>query len=149
MSEHAEIIEFVDSIFDTVDAKDWAAAEKLFDPTVTADFTSLSGGEPATITNVQLVDGWRQGLHPRKKSFHLVGHHRIHVDGDTATVAVKGYAYNVLDDGLGGGMWEVWGAYDIPLRRDGAGWKATGLAFHAWHRRGDESVRTHVLSSSA
>jgi hypothetical protein len=113
MSEHAEIIEFVDSIFDTVDAKDWDAAEKLFDPTVTADFTSLSGGEPATITNVQLVVGWRQGLHSRKKSFHLVGHHRIHVDGDTAIVAVKGYAYNVLDDGHGG-MWEVWGAYDIP-----------------------------------
>ena len=59
-------------------------AEKLFDPTVNADFTSLSGGEPAVITNVQLVDGWP---------------------------------------------------------------KATGMAFHAWHRRGDESVRTHVLSS--
>ena len=147
MTEHADIIEFVDSIFDTVDAKDWAAAERLFDPTVNVDFTSLSGGEPATITTVQLVDGWRQGLHPRKKSFHLVGHHRVRVDRDTATVAVKGYAYNVLDADLGGGMWEVWGAYDIPLRRDGAGWKATGITFNAWHRRGDDAVRTHLLSS--
>ena len=110
MTEHADIIEFVDSIFDTVDAKDWAAAERLFDPTVNVDFTSLS-------------------------------------DGDTATVAVKGYAYNVLDADLGGGMWEVWGAYDIPLRRDGAGWKATGITFNAWHRRGDDAVRTHLLSS--
>ena len=93
------------------------------------------------------MDGWRQGLHPRKKSFHLVGHHRVRVDRDTATVAVKGYAYNVLDADLGGGMWEVWGAYDIPLRRDGAGWKATGITFNAWHRRGDDAVRTHLLSS--
>jgi hypothetical protein len=147
MSERTEIIELVDSIFDTVDAKDWGAAERLFEPTVDVDFTSLTGGEPATITNVQLVDGWRQGLHSKKKSFHLVGHHRVRVHGDTATVALKGYAYNVLDEDLGSGMWEVWGSYDIPLRRTDAGWRAAGLAFHAWHSRGDASVRTHVLPS--
>jgi SnoaL-like domain len=146
MCERAEIIEFVDAIFDTVDAKDWDAAEKLFEPSVDVDFTSLAGGEPARITNVQLVDGWRQGLHPKKKSFHMIGHYRVRVDGRTATVAVKGYAYNVLDEDLGGGMWEVWGAYYIPLRHTEAGWKATRIAFHAWHSRGDESVRTHMLS---
>jgi len=147
MRDHTDIIEFIDSIFDTVDAKEWDAAEQLFAPTVDFDFTSLAGGEPATITNVQLVDGWRQGLHPGKKSFHMVGHYRIRVNGDTAAVAVKGYAYNVLEKDLGGGMWEVWGDYDIPLRRTDAGWEATGIAFHAWHSRGDESVRTHMLSS--
>ena len=146
MSEHPEIAEFVDSIFDAVDAKDWDLAETLFEPVVNADFTSLGGGDPAPISNVQLVDGWRQGLHLKKKSFHLVGHHRVRADGDTADVHVKGYAYNVLDEDLGGGMWEVWGAYDIALRRTDVGWKAAGIAFHAWHSRGDDSVRTHVLS---
>ena len=146
MSERSDIVEFVDSIFDAVDAKDWGTAETLFEPVVDADFTSLGGGEPATISNVQLVGAWRQGLHPRKKSFHMVSHHRVRVHGDTADVSVKGYAYNVLDDSLGGGMWEVWGAYDIPLRRTDAGWRATGIAFHAWHSRGDDSIRTHVLT---
>jgi hypothetical protein len=67
--------------------------------------------------------------------------------GDTATAAVKGYAYNVLDEDLGGGMWEVWGAYKIPLRRSVAGWRASGITFRVWHSRGDDSVRTHMLSS--
>lgn len=142
MSERTEIIELVDSIFDTVDAKDWDAAEQLFEPTVVADF-----GEPATMSNVELVGGWREGLHARKKSFHLVSHYRVRINGETATAAVKGYAYNVLDEDLGGGMWEVWGAYEIPLRRTGAGWRASGITFHAWHSRGDDSVRTHTLSS--
>jgi hypothetical protein len=145
MSERSEIVEFVDSIFDTVDAKNWGAAENLFDSTVTVDFTSLDGGSPATITNAQLVDGWRNGLHAKKKSFHMVGHHRVRTEGDTAAVTVKGYAYNLLDDDLGGGMWEVWGDYDIPLRRDGDGWKATRLTFRAWHSRGDAAIRTHTL----
>ena len=32
MTGHDEIIEFVDCIFDTVDSKDWDAAEALFGP---------------------------------------------------------------------------------------------------------------------
>jgi hypothetical protein len=142
MGERTEIIELVDSIFDTVDAKDWDATERLFEPTVVVDF-----GEPATMSNVELVDGWREGLHAKKKSFHLVSHYRVQVNGDTATAAVKGYAYNVLDEDLGGGMWEVWGAYEIPLRRTDVGWRASGITFRAWHSRGDDSVRTHTLSS--
>jgi hypothetical protein len=145
MSDRTVVIEFIDSIFDTVDAKDWDAAERLFTPAVDLDFTSLAGGEPATVSNVQLVDGWRQGLHRGKQSFHMVGHYRVRVDGDTAAVTVKGYAYNALAEELGGGMWEVWGDYDIPLRRAGADWQATGMTFRAWHTRGDESVRTHTL----
>jgi SnoaL-like domain len=146
MSDRYEITDLVNMIFDTVDAKDWDSCLTLFDDTVAVDFTSLDGGEPATISDAQLVDSWRHGLHPRKSSFHMVGHHRIDVDGDTATATVKGYAYNVLDDELGGGMWEVWGAYQIPLRRTQSGWKATGLTFSAWHARGDASVRTHQLT---
>jgi hypothetical protein len=146
MSDHTDIIDHVNSIFDTVDAKDWDSTLTLFEPLVEVDFTSLAGGEPAKITGGELVDGWRQGLHPKKKSFHLVSHYRVRVEDDTANVAVKGYAYNVLDEDLGGGMWEVWGAYDIPLRRTGTGWKASGIAFHAWHSRGDAAVQTHLLS---
>jgi hypothetical protein len=142
--DRTEIIELVDAIFDTVDAKDWDAALELFEPTIRVDFTSLAGGEPATVPSTGLVDGWRQGLHPGKKSFHLVGHYRITTDGDAGTVAVKGYAYNVLDAEFGGGMWEVWGAYEIPVRRTPGGWRAAGISFFAWHSRGDDSVRTHL-----
>lgn len=141
-----EIIEVIDAIFDTVDAKAYDATERLFIEKVSVDFTSLNGGQPAEITRTQLVDGWRQGLHAKKKSFHLVGHYTIRRDGDSATARVKGYAYNVLDEDLGGGMWEVWGSYDIPLRRTPEGWRATGITFRAWHSRGDASVRTHLLS---
>jgi hypothetical protein len=148
MSDRTEIIELVDAIFDTVDAKDWDAAQALFETKVTVDFTSLNGGEPVTIPGAELVDGWRQGLHAKKKSFHLVSHYRIteHADTETASVSVKGYAYNVLAPELGGGMWEVWGAYEIPVRHTPAGWLASGLSFYAWHTRGDDAVRTHLLT---
>ncbi len=144
--ERAAIIEVVNAIFDTVDAKDWDAAERLFQTEVRVDFTSLAGGEPAQITAAQLVGGWRSGLHPHKQSFHMVSHYRVEINGDTATAHVKGYAYNVLAPELGGAMWEVWGNYVIPFERTAEGWKAAGMTFNALHSRGDETVRTHVLS---
>jgi hypothetical protein len=67
MSDHTDIIKFTDCIFDTVDAKDWDVAERLFAPTVDFDFTSLTSGGPAAVSNVQLMDCWRQGPHPGKK----------------------------------------------------------------------------------
>ncbi|MEV5508234.1 nuclear transport factor 2 family protein [Streptomyces orinoci] len=144
-ADRIAVIEAVDAIFDTVDAKDWDAVERLFTPEVRVDFTSLAGGEPAQITNVQLVDGWRVGLHAKKQSFHLVSHYRVRIEGDRADVHVKGYAYNVLSADLGGGMWEVWGTYEIPFRRTADGWQASGLTFTALHSRGDEAVRSHTL----
>jgi hypothetical protein len=145
LTDRVSIIEAVDTIFDTVDAKDWDRVETLFTGDVDVDFTSLAGGDPARITNVQLVDGWRVGLHAQKQSFHTVGHHRVELTGDSAHVHVKGYAYNVLTAELGGGMWEVWGTYEIPFVRTADGWKASGLSFNALHTRGEEAVRTHTL----
>ena len=71
----------------------------------------------------------RSELHAKKKTFHMVGHHRVRAGGDTAAVTVKGYAYNVLDDDLGGGMWEVWGDYDVPLPRPASFFRIDRLPF--------------------
>ncbi|KAA9373376.1 nuclear transport factor 2 family protein [Microbispora cellulosiformans] len=143
--DRAEIVDVVTAVFDTVDAKNWPVCRELFDDEVDADFTSLNGGEPARIGADALVDGWRTGLHARKQSFHTVSNFAVTVDGAEAHVTAKGYAYNVLDEGLGGGLWEVWGVYRLGLVRQAEGWKVTALTFDAWHTRGDEAVRAHTM----
>lgn len=145
--DRAEIVDVVTAVFDTVDAKNWRVCRELFEAEVDLDFTSLNGGEPGPATADSLVDGWRTGLHPRKQSFHTVSNFAVTVDGAEAHVTAKGYAYNLLDAALGGGMWEVWGVYRLRLVRQAQGWKVAALAFDAWHSRGDEAVRTHTLDA--
>lgn len=154
MTEVAQLVEdriaitnLVDSVFDRVDLKDWAAAEALFTDRVQVDFTSLGGGEPAETTNAQLVGGWRAGLHAKKSSFHFISQPRVAVTGDEAAVRVKGYTYNLLDASLGGAMWEVWGRYEFAVRRTADGWKVAGMTFIALHTRGDQTVPTHALEA--
>ncbi|MGI5160272.1 nuclear transport factor 2 family protein [Microbispora sp. CA-102843] len=143
--DRVEIVDVVTAVFDTVDAKNWPVCQELFDDEVDVDFTSVNGGEPARMSAEALVDGWRTGLHARKQSFHTVSNFAVTVDGAEAHVTTKGYAYNLLDATLGGGMFEVWGVYRLRLVRQAEGWKVTALAFHASHTRGDEAVRTHRL----
>ncbi|MCF2527843.1 nuclear transport factor 2 family protein [Yinghuangia soli] len=143
------ITDVVNAVFDTVDAKDWTAARALFADEVDLDFTSLAGGDPVRLPADALVEGWIQGLHPLKQSFHAVSNIRVQLDGDSALVDTKGYAYNLLAEevggGLGGAKWEGWGAYRLALVRvAGAAWLVTALAFDAWHTVGDDAVRTHV-----
>ncbi|GAB3832070.1 nuclear transport factor 2 family protein [Dactylosporangium cerinum] len=138
------IVETVDTVFDLVDAKEWTAVRALIADEVDVDFTSLAGGEPARITGDQLVAGWVAGLHPRKRSWHLVGHHRLRVTDDAASVRLKGYAWNRLDEDLGGGMWEVWGTYELSLQRAGTGWLVNRFGLNVLATRGDDAVRTHA-----
>jgi hypothetical protein len=136
MSDRTEIIEFVNSIFDAVDAQEWEQAKACFESTVAVDFTSLNGGEPETVTRSELVDGWRKGLRDGKESsFHLVGNYRISIDQENALARLKGYAWNLNPPEFGGALWEAWGSYEIPLHRTSSGWIATGMSFFASHTR--------------
>ena len=145
MSNAAAVVEQTHRIFDLTDQKDWPGVRACLADKVRVDFTSLAGGEPATITGDALVEAWTTGLHAEKASFHMCGNHRVTVEGDTATVAVKGYAYNQLSARLGGGLWEVWGAYDLAFGLVDGTWRCTALRFDAWRQSGDPAVRTHTL----
>lgn len=145
--DRAEMIRIADAIDAAVDAKDWTAARTLFTDEVTVDFTSLIGGEPATIPADGLIAGWSANLTEEKESFHLRGNHRITFDGPDAAVMVShGYAWNRMDTGAltengGEALWEVWGSYEHGFERTEAGWRVNGMTFTATAERGSDFVR--------
>jgi hypothetical protein len=126
-----------------VDRKDWAKARSFFADTIRVDFTSLVGGQPATIPADGLIQGWSANLKGNKQSLHMRGQPLITITADTATVHSNGYAYNRMPgapDGSGD-LWEVWGAYTHELRRTSAGWKITSFTFQKTHERGSNWVK--------
>lgn len=125
--DHAEIIRITNAIDIAVDRKDWALARSFFAETIHVDFTSLIGGDPATIPADALIEGWAGNLTAEKESFHLRGNHQVSFpDADTATVYSHGYAWNRMERGLaaengGEALWEVWGSYTHDLQRGETG----------------------------
>ncbi|MEO0653431.1 MAG: nuclear transport factor 2 family protein [Pseudomonadota bacterium] len=145
--DHAEMIRIADSIDAAVDAKDWDRARSYFTDTIDVDFTSLVGGDPATIPADALIAGWSGNLTAEKTSFHLRGNHRIRFDGpDSAVMDSHGYAWNRMEAGAlpengGEALWEVWGTYTHGFERGGDGWKVNAMTFTATAERGNPYVR--------
>lgn len=130
----------VDSIDDTSDRKEWGACRELFADSVHIDFGSLTGGEPSSVPADALIAGWRENLHEAKRTFHLRSHHRIEVEGDTATCVSHGYALNVLPGDVEDDLWEAWGWYTHSLRRSAGGWRCTGMTIDVLHTRGNSAA---------
>ncbi|SHG93053.1 nuclear transport factor 2 family protein [Marivita hallyeonensis] len=145
--DQAEMVRIADSIDAAVDAKDWTLARSLFTDEITVDFTSLIGGDPATIPADVLIAGWSANLSGEKESFHLRGNHRITFDStDEATMLSHGYAWNrmpsgALDENGGNDLWEVWGTYVHDFTRTEDGWRVEGMTFTATAERGSDYVR--------
>ena len=142
--EESAIRRVVDEIDNACDLKEWERLRTYFADRVTADFTSLSGGEPAEISADDLVGAWKTNLFPEKKTFHLRGNHVIDVVGERAMVLSKGYAFNLLERGDVTGLWEVWGNYTHSLIKTAAGWKIDGMKLDVLHQRGDARVRNYI-----
>ena len=142
-----EMIRVADAIDAAVDAKDWTEARSHFTDTITVDFTSLAGGEPATIPAQGRIDGWSANLTPEKPSFHLRGNHRVtFLDDNSAVMRSHGYAWNRLDRGAepangSDPMWEVWGKYVHGFTRTDAGWKVEAMSLAVSAQRGNDFVR--------
>jgi hypothetical protein len=147
LADHAEMARIADAIDAGVDAKDWVLTRSMFTDTITVDFTSLVGGEPATIPADGLIQGWSANLTAEKTSFHLRGNHRITMTGpDSAVMLSHGYAWNRMERGAlpengGEALWEVWGTYEHVFVREAGVWKVSGMTFVATAERGSEFVR--------
>ncbi|QPH55410.1 nuclear transport factor 2 family protein [Pontivivens ytuae] len=142
-----EMIRIADAIDAAVDAKAWPLARSFFTETIEVDFTSLTGGEPATIPADALIDGWSGNLTAEKTSFHLRGNHRVVFDGaGEATLYSHGYAWNRMERGAaeengGDPLWEVWGTYEHGFIRTEDGWQVDAMSFFATAQRGNDFVR--------
>lgn len=144
IADELELMRIPTEIEVAVDRKDWARARSFFADQVRVDFTSLVGGQPATIPSDALMQGWSANLKGDKQSLHIRGGALVTINGDQATVYSNGYAWNSkpgAPDGSGP-LWEVWGNYTHVMTRTSSGWKVTGFTFVKTHERGSDWVKS-------
>jgi hypothetical protein len=143
LSDEAELRRIPTEIEMAVDRKDWSAARSHFTDTIRVDFTSLVGGEPATIPADGLIKGWSANLKGNKESLHMRGDARITINADNATVVSNGYTYNKMPGAPdnSGDIWEVWGQYTHKMMRTPAGWKVNDFTFLKTYERGSMWVK--------
>ena len=142
MSAELAILRTVADLGLLVDARDWDGLVSLFTGEVAVDYTSLNGGEPATVPAADLVGGWRQQLEPLEATQHLMGNLSVRVRDDSATCAANVTATHVRTNASGGPHWTVGGRYDLELRRTAGteDWRIAALTLTVRWASGNQAI---------
>jgi hypothetical protein len=142
MSAELAVMRTVADLGLRVDARDWDGLVSLFTEEVAVDYTSLNGGEPATMPATDLVGGWRQQLEPLAATQHLMGNLSVRVQDDSATCAANVTATHVRPNATGGPHWTVGGRYDLELRRPSGGedWRIAALTLTVKWASGNQAI---------
>ncbi len=120
-----------------IDALDWPALGASFAPAIDTDYTSLWGGEPATLSPEELLASWKDLAFGFDATQHLVGPVVVRERrGDEAIAETTVRAYHHLS----GQTWMVSGGYVFRMRRTGGEWLIAGITLHTYYQEGDRDL---------
>ncbi len=122
-------MEALAEVASALDRRDWEALGASF--TDDAEGYSASGRDAI----VAVVRAHLGGCGP---SQHLLGNHRIEIDGDTARSLTYGRVHHVAADG--DAVYECFGEYDDRWVRSPGGWRLTRRVFTVSYELGDRAV---------
>ncbi|MBX2891405.1 MAG: nuclear transport factor 2 family protein [Saprospiraceae bacterium] len=113
-----QIVDVVSQLFIQTDNRNWLMVEKCFADDVEFDMTSLTGGEPETLTPQEITARWEDGFSDLKAIHHQVGNFVVDLHGgDFAHVFCYGIAYHFKPVESGRNTRAFVGSYEFDLER--------------------------------
>lgn len=140
--DRAEVIEITSRIGIAADLGDWDAVRACFAGEVRVDYTSLNGGEPATVRADDLIAGWRGVLPGFEATQHVVSNHQVTLAGDAAECR----SHFVATHRIGADVWRLGGHYHHRLSRQTGGWRVTEMTMTWTWEEGDRGLVQRAAS---
>ncbi|MEL7012108.1 MAG: nuclear transport factor 2 family protein [Pseudomonadota bacterium] len=137
----AQIRTLVSSIPLAVDRAAYDLAEAAFAPEIVIDYTSLRGGQPATMTPPALMDAWRGIVPGFDATWHELGPVTVTVEGDTAEAS----AFVDGRDWIGEELWRPVGMYHWDVARVEDEWRVTRMEFDMTEEHGDRALAAKAM----
>ena len=129
--DRTALIELLSDFAAATDARDWSTIAAL----LTDDAVAYGVHGPAAV--VERMQGALGGVGP---SQHLLGNHRVRIDGDTAHTLTYGRIHHVGAGAMAGSFYECLGDYDDHWRRTASGWRLARRHFEIRISLGDFAV---------
>ncbi len=117
-------------MFVATDERDWPALETCFTDPFVLDMTSMTGGDPATMTPRDVARAWAEGFRALDHVHHQVGNFRTTVAGTRASVRCYGTAYHHREAVTRGPKTRTFvGTYELDLVEESGRWRIARLRF--------------------
>lgn len=146
VEDRAAIIDTITDIAAGADRHQWDRVRRAFAGTVTLDYTSLWGGEPATQSGDAVVAQWSAFLPGFEQTLHLVTNHTI-VESAATTAAAEADFQAIHR--IGAEMWVLMGHYRYDLTKADGHWKVWRLVMTRTHETGDRGLVERAAERAA
>lgn len=137
-----QITDCIVRLFIATDSRDWTGVRACLTETVFFDMTSVTGGEPASVSADQIIAGWTQGLAPIESVHHQAGNFRISVRGEEADAFCYGIALHYRRTTSGRNTRTFVGSYDFKLVGSGDAWRINAFRFNLKFIDGNTNLET-------
>ena len=137
----AKIRTLVSSIPLAVDRAAYDLAEAAFAPEVVIDYTSLWGGEPATMTPSALMEAWRGIVPGFDATWHELGPVTIILNGTKASASASIDARHWI----GSELWRPIGIYHWDLSLIDNQWRVTRMELQMTQEIGDRQLTAKAM----
>ncbi|WP_162958662.1 nuclear transport factor 2 family protein [Nocardia yunnanensis] len=107
---------------------------------MTLDYSSIWGGEPATVTPARIRQDWEKLIGDFDATQHLLGNHLVTVDGERAELTAVFQAIHLLANRFGSPRWTLCGTYRIGLRLVEGAWKIDTVVMTAQWADGNKDI---------
>ncbi len=139
--EKEKIVETITNFFADVDARNWEKVKNALAENVLLDYTSMAGGEPATLTPQQIADAWKGLLPGFQSTHHQIGNFTTDVKENKADVKFHGLALHYLPNESNDNVWVVVGTYDYNLSKNENGnWLIDKIKFNFQMQEGNTKL---------
>ena len=129
-SARQDVEDAVVRMFVATDERDWPTLQSCFANPFVLDMTSMTGGEPATMTPEQVALAWSDGFEPLDHVHHQIGNLRTEVDDGQARVKCYGVALHHRAKAAGLKSRVFVGTYELTLALSNGRWLITRLVFN-------------------
>ncbi|CAM3882837.1 hypothetical protein VA7868_00328 [Vibrio aerogenes CECT 7868] len=143
--EHAQIISNINSFATFADQSAFAYLGRLFSEEVVVDYTSVFGGEPATVHRGALIRQWA-GLQPGfDNTLHHLSGIDVELSGTHATVTADVTASHFIDDD---GFWQISGQYQFEMEKTTSDWTIHALTLRASAEQGNREILYRAMEKA-
>ncbi|MEM7273956.1 MAG: nuclear transport factor 2 family protein [Actinomycetota bacterium] len=145
MTDRDDIIDnAITRLFWHADHHQWTDLRTVFADEVLLDYTSLQGGEPATVPADEVISGWRTAFEAIDAHQHLVANHLVDIDGDAAVVTAAFQATHQWR----GETWTLGGDYRFEVTRSEGSWLITAMTMVAGWQTGPADLMARATAAS-
>jgi hypothetical protein len=140
LTDQNDVIAVANRLFICTDNRDWQCVKDVFAREVLFDMTSLTGGQPSSLTPQQIVDGWDHGLKNLKAIHHQAGNYQVTIKGNDADMFCYGIALHYRPNPTNQNTRTFVGSYNFHLIRTDAGWKIDRFKFNLKYIDGNKDL---------